>query len=180
MSYKNIYTLAPLHKREAFHFEVIDPKGVLFNKFNVPDCREILVRNNLIPLKEKFTDLYGVVLDDFLLEYDVFVCYGGVKDLFSERAVLALKDVLKGEIVFIPCSIRGQKVPLYAALFLNSAPLLLDSPGMGLDFVKGASFDVDFAIQDSNLCVRFFTEEFVNLTKQHRLRIPFSKHEFSF
>lgn len=168
----NVYTLFSFHPNEDYYFSVIDKKGDIFNKFQIPEYREFPVRNNMIPIKEEFTDQYNLDLNVFLNEYDLYTCYtGGVGDLFSEKAVDALKADLQDEIEFIPCMLKGQPVPVYAALFLKTAPMIKDFEGMGFTFEDSLSLNVKYAVQDENKGVKFVTQAFVELVKKHHLNI---------
>ena len=167
------YTLFSFHKREEYHFSVVDRDGNIFDKFNIIECRNNEIRNNVIPLKEDFIEEYKLNLDDFLNQYDLFTCYSGTGDLFSERAVNLIQNELKDEIEFIPCSLKGEKVKLYAALFLKSATIISDQKGMDFEFYPNANLDAQYAIQDENNAVKFVTQKFVDLIKKHKLKIEF-------
>lgn len=168
----NLYTLFSFHPKEDYYFSVIDKQGHIFDKFQLPECRENLIRNNIIPIKEEFTKEYGLNLDDFLKDYDLYTCYtGGVGDLFSEKAIIALKTEVQDEIEFIPCMLKGQPIPVYAALFLKTAPIVKDFEGMGFTFEDITLPDVKYAVQDENKGVKFVTQAFVELVKKHDLKI---------
>lgn len=168
----NLYTLLSFHPQEDYYFSVIDKQGSIFDQFQIPECREIPIRNNRIPIKEEFTEQYNLNLDDFLKEYDIYTCYtGGVGDLFSEKAVSALRKDLQDEIEFIPCMLKGLQVPVYAALFLKTVLIIKDFEGMGFTFEDIPLLDVKYAVQDENKGVKFFTQAFVELVKQHNLKI---------
>lgn len=168
----NLYTLFSFHPKEEYYFSVIDKQGTIFDKFKLPECREIPIRNNIIPIKEDFISRYSLNLDDFLKEYDLYTCYtGGVGDLFSEKAVVALKTELHDEVEFIPCMLKGQPVPVYAALFLKSTPIVKDFEGMGFTFEDTHLSDVKYAVQDENKGVKFVTQAFVELVKKYDLKI---------
>ncbi|MEJ5106817.1 MULTISPECIES: hypothetical protein [Chryseobacterium] len=168
----NLYTLFSFHPKEDFYFSVIDKQGNIFNKFQLPEYRETTIRNNCIPIKEEFTDQHCLDLNDFLKGYDIYTCYtGGVGDLFSEKAMVALKDELQGEIEFIPCMLKGEPIPVYAALFLKSAPIVKDFEGMGFSFEDIPLPDVKYAVQDENKGLKFVTQAFVKLVKKYDLKI---------
>ncbi|WP_185245940.1 hypothetical protein [Chryseobacterium bernardetii] len=168
----NLYTLLSFHPKEDYYFSVIDKQGSIFDKFQLPEYREIPIRNNIIPIKEDFTSEYSLNLDDFLKEHDLYTCYtGGVGDLFSERAVVALKTELQSEIEFIPCMLKGQPIPVYAALFLKSAPIVKDFEGMGFIFENTHLSGVKYAVQDENKGIKFVTQAFVELVKKYNLKI---------
>mgnify|MGYP003482914303 CR=1 FL=1 len=61
-----LYTLFSFHEKEDYHFSVIDRDEVIFDKFNIPACKNNPIRNNIIPLKEDFTSEYNINLDKFL------------------------------------------------------------------------------------------------------------------
>jgi hypothetical protein len=168
----NLYTLFSFHPKEDYYFSVIDKQGTIFDKFKLPECREIPIRNNIIPIKEGFTEEYGVKMEDFLNDYDLYTCYiGGVGDLFSEKAVRALKTELQNEIEFIPCMLKGQAIPVYAALFLKSAPIVKDFEGVGFTFEDTSLPDVKYAVQDENKGIKFVTQAFVELVAKYDLKI---------
>ncbi|WP_160138693.1 hypothetical protein [Chryseobacterium sp. c4a] len=169
-----LYTLFSFHPKEDYYFSVIDKKGNIFDKFKLPECRDIPIANNCIPIKEEFTDQYQLNLDDFLKEYDIYTCYtGGVGDLFSEKAVAALKTELQDEVEFIPCLLKGQLIPVYAALFLKSAPIVKDFEGMGFTFEGPLLLDAKYAVQDENKGIKLVTQAFVDLVKSNHLNIEF-------
>lgn len=168
----NLYTLFSFHEKEDYYFSVIDKQGIIFNKFQLPGYRDTPVRNNCIPIKEEFSEEHHLHLDDFLHQYDLYTCYtGGVGDLFSGKAVLALREELQGEVEFIPCMLKGRPVPVYAALFLKSAPLVKDFNGMGFTFEHWNTLDIKYAVQDENKGIKFVTRAFTELVKKHRLII---------
>lgn len=168
----NLYTLFSFHKKEDYYFSVIDRQGLIFDLFQLPECRNIPLKNNIIPLREEFTDQHSLDLDGFLKEYDLYTCYtGGVGDLFSERAVLSLGAALKDEVRFIPCRLKGQPIPVYAALFLKTMPLVKEFEGMGFAFEEKLSLNAEFAVQDENKGIKFVTSAFVELVKKHDLKI---------
>ncbi|BAP31112.1 uncharacterized protein CHSO_2075 [Chryseobacterium sp. StRB126] len=168
----NLYTLFSFHPKEEYYFSVIDKQGSIFDKFQLPECREIPIRNNTIPIKEEFTDQYSLNLNDFLEEYDIYTCYtGGVGDLFSEKAVSALRKELWDEVEFIPCMLKGQPVPMYAALFLKTASIVKDFEGMGFIFEDQPFPDAKYAVQDENKGIKFVTQAFVDLIEKHHLKI---------
>lgn len=170
----NLYTLFSFHPKEDYYFSVIDKQGSIFDKFQIPECKGISIRNNGIPIKEDFTEPYDLHLPDFLKEYDLYTCYtGGVGDLFSEKAVLALKGELQGEIEFIQCLLRGKAIPVYAALFLKTTPIVKDFEGMGFTFENISLPDVIYAIQDENKGIKFVTDAFVELVKKYDLKIEY-------
>ncbi|MFC3758038.1 hypothetical protein ACFONJ_18835 [Chryseobacterium tructae] len=171
----NLYTLFSFHPKEDYYFSVIDKKGDIFDKFQLPECRKLSMRNNCIPIKEEFTDQYLLNLNDFLKQYDIYTCYtGGVGDLFSEKAVAILKTELQDEIEFIPCLLKGQLIPVYAALFLKSASMVKDFEGMGLAFEDPLFLNVKYAVQDENKGVKLVTQAFVDLVKKYHLNIEFT------
>ncbi|MGE8553201.1 MAG: hypothetical protein ACN6OB_04585 [Chryseobacterium jejuense] len=168
----NLYTLFSFHPKEEYYFSVIDKQGSIFDKFQLPECREIPIRNNIIPIKEEFSKEYSLNLDDFFKEYDLYTCYtGGVGDLFSEKAVIALKAELQDEVEFIPCMLKGKPIPVYAALFLKTASIVKDFEGMGFSFENTLLPDVKYAVQDENKGIKFVTQTFVELVKKHDLKI---------
>lgn len=168
----NWYTLFSFHPKEDYYFSVIDKKGTIFDKFQLPECRQIPIRNNIIPIKEEFTKEYSLNLNDFLEDYDLYTCYtGGVGDLFSERAVIALKTEAQEEVEFIPCILKGQPIPVYAALFMKTASIVKDFEGMGFTFEDPSVLDVKYAVQDKNKGVKFVTPAFVDLVKKYDLKI---------
>lgn len=168
----NLYTLFSFHPKEDYYFSVIDKQGRIFDKFQISECRNIPIRNNIIPIKEDFVKEYSLDLDDFLKTYDLYTCYtGGVGDLFSEKAVIALKTELQGEVEFIPCMLKGQPVPVYAALFLKTIPIVKDFEGMDFIFEDTSIPDVTYAVQDEDKGVKFVTQAFVELVKKHHLNI---------
>ncbi|WP_347218049.1 hypothetical protein [Chryseobacterium sp.] len=168
----NLYTLFSFHRKEDYYFSVIDQKGHIFDKFKLPECRETPIRNNIIPIKEEFSVQYNLNLDDFLKDYDLYTCYtGGVGDLFSEKAVIALKEELQDEVEFIPCMLKGQPIPVYAALFLKTGPVVKDFEGMGFIFEDLPLLDAQYVIQDENKGIKFVTHAFVELVKKHDLKI---------
>lgn len=168
----NLYTLFSFHPKEDYYFSVIDKQGTIFDKFKLPECREIPIRNNIIPIKEEFTEEYSLNIDEFLKDYDIYTCYtGGTGDLFSEKAVVALKTQLQDEVEFIPCMLKGQKVPVYAALFLKIAPIVKDFEGMGFTFEDIPLSEVKYSVQDENKGIKFVTQAFVELVKKYDLKI---------
>ncbi|MBP2616310.1 hypothetical protein [Chryseobacterium jejuense] len=168
----NLYTLFSFHPKEEYYFSVIDKQGSIFDKFQLPECREIPIRNNIIPIKEEFSKEYSLNLDDFLKDYDLYTCYtGGIGDLFSEKAVSALRKELQDEVEFIPCTLKGQPVPVYAALFLKTALIVKDFEGMGFTFEGTSLPDVKYAVQDENKGIKFVTQAFVELVKKYNLKI---------
>lgn len=168
----NLYTLFSFHPKEDYYFSVIDKQGTIFDKFQLPECRGIPIRNNTIPIKEEFTKEYSQNLDDFLEDYDLYTCYtGGVGDLFSQKAVVALKAELQDEIEFIPCMLKGQEVPVYAALFLKTAPIVKDFEGMDFTFDDHLSLNMKYAVQDENKGIKFVTQAFVELVEKYDLKI---------
>lgn len=168
-----LYSLFSLHKREEYHFLVIDRDELIFAKFKIHECKNYLIRNNIIPLKEDFTSEYNINLDKFLKQYDLYTCYGATGDLFSERAVELLQEELKDEVEFIPCAIKGEKVKIYAALFLKSAPIIQDFKGMGYDFYPFQTIDAEYAIMDQEMGIKFVTQKFVDLVQKHQLKMEF-------
>lgn len=168
----NLYTLFSFHPNEDYYFSVIDKQGTIFDKFQLPECRETSIRNNIIPIKEEFSQEYSLDLDDFLKDYDLYTCYtGGVGDLFSEKAVVALQTELQNEIEFIPCMLKGQSIPVYAALFLKTASIVKDFEGMGFSFENTLLPDVRYAVQDENKGIKFVTQAFAELVKKYDLKI---------
>lgn len=166
----NLYTFFSFHPKEEYYFSVIDKQGSIFDKFKLPECRNIPIRNNTIPIKEEFIQEYSLNLDDFLKDYDLYTCYtGGVGELFSEKAVIALKAELQNEVEFIPCILKGQPIPMYAALFLKAAPIVKDFKGM--DFIFEEISIPDYAVQDENKGIKFVTQAFVELVKKYDLNI---------
>lgn len=173
MTNRKLYTLFSFHKREAYHFSVVDRNGNIFDKFNIPEYRNNEIRNNIIPLKEEFIEEYKLNLDDFLNQYDLYTCYSGTGDLFSEKAVNLLQNELKDEIKFIPCSLNGEKVKLYAALLLKSAAIISEQKGKNFEFYPTTDLNAEYAMQDENSAVKFVTQKFVDLVEKHRLKIEF-------
>lgn len=168
----NLYTLFSFHPKEDYYFSVVDHKGNIFDKFQLPEYRETPIRNNIIPIKENFIEEYSLHLEDFLKKYDLYTCYtGGVGDLFSEKAVIALRTELQEEVEFIPCMLKGQPIPVYTALFLKSVPIVKDFEGMTLTFEDIQLSDVKYAIQDENKGIKFVTQAFVELVKKYDLKI---------
>ena len=168
----NLYTLLSFHPKEDYYFSVIDKQGSIFDKFQLPEYRQIPIKNNSIPLKEEFTGQYNLNIETFFKEYDIYTCHnGGVGDLFSERAVVALKTELQSEIEFIPCMLKGQPIPVYAALFLKTALIVKDFEGMGFTFEDKPLLDVQYAVQDENKGIKFVTQAFVELVKKYNLKI---------
>lgn len=168
-----LYTLTSFHKREDYHFSLHDPKKELFNKFNFSDCKNLKIRNNTIPLKEEFISKYNLNLAGFLKQYDSYTSYSGLGDLFSERAVTVLQEELKTEIEFIPCSLKGELVPIYAPLFLKSTPLKADYEGMKIVYDQSIEILSEYAIQDDISGMRFVTQKFVDLVQKHHLKMNF-------
>jgi hypothetical protein len=91
--------------------------------------------------------------------------------LFSERAVIALKTEIQEEVEFIPCMLKGQPLPVYAALFMKTASIVKDFEGMGFTFEDPSVLDVKYAVQDKNKGVKFVTSAFVDLVKKYDLKI---------
>lgn len=151
---------------------MIDKNGVLFDKFKIPECKNNPIKNNIIPLKEQFIEDYNLNLDDFLSQYDLYTCYGATSDLFSERAVNVLRDELKNEVEFFPCSIKGEKVKIYAALFLKTARMISSFAGMGFEFYPLNNINAEYAIQDEK-GVKFVSQKFVDLIEKHQLVMEF-------
>ncbi|MEE6126794.1 hypothetical protein V2E39_05250 [Chryseobacterium arthrosphaerae] len=173
----NWYTLFSFHPKEDYYFSVIDKKGVIFDKFQFQECRDIPLRNNCIPVKEEFTEKHHVDLEVFLDEYDLYTCYtGGVGDLFSEKAVVVLREELKDEIEFIPCVLKGKPVPVYAALFLKTAPIVKDFDGMGFTFEEKQLLPIKYAVQDESKGIKLCTQAFADLVEKHQLKIEFTLH----
>ena len=172
MKNPKLYTLFAFHKREEYFFSVIDRDESIFDKFKIPECKNNSIKNNIIPLKEQFIEHYNLNLDDFLSQYDLYTCYGGTSDLFSERAVNVLRDELKNEVEFIPCSIKGEKVKIYAALFLKTARMISSFAGMGFEFYPLNNINAKYAIQDEK-GVKFVTQKFVDLIEEHQLVMEF-------
>lgn len=171
-SIMNLYTLLAFHKGEDYYFSVIDRKGEIFDKFKLPECRNFPLRNNNIPLKEEFTEKYQLNLETFLKDYDLYTCYtGGVGELFSQQAVAALKEELRNEIEFIPCILKGQPIPVYAALFLKTTPIVKDFDGMNFTFENEVSINAKYAVQDENKGINFVTQAFVELVEKNNLTI---------
>lgn len=169
-----LYTLFSFHKREDYHFLVIDKDESIFDKFKIPECKNNSIRNNTIPLKENFTSEYNINLDKFLKQYDLYTCYGATSDLFSERAVELLQEELKDEVEFIPCTLKGEKVKIYAALFLKSASIVKDFKGIGYDFYPFETIDTEYAIMDREMGIKFVTQKFVDLVQKHQLKMDFT------
>lgn len=168
----NLYTLFSFHAKEEYYFSVIDKQGTIFDKFKLPECREIPIRNNIIPIKEEFIEENSLKLDEFLKDFDIYTCYtGGVGDLFSEKAVIALKTELQNEIEFIPCMLKGHPIPVYAALFLKTAPIVKEFEGMGFSFENTLLPDIKYAVQDENKGIKFVTQAFVELVEKYDLNI---------
>ena len=172
-----LYTLFSFHEKEDYHFSVIDKNAVLFDKFNIPECKNNPIKNNpiknnIIPLNEQFIEHHNLNLEEFLNQCDLYTCYSGTSDLFSERAVNLLRDELKNEVEFIPCSIKGEKVKIYAALFLKSARMISSFVGMGFEFYPLNNVNAEYAIQDEK-GVKFVTQKFVDLIEKHQLVMEF-------
>lgn len=172
MKNPKLYTLFTFHKREEYFFSVIDRDESIFDKFKIPECKNNPIKNNIISLKEQFIEHYNLNLDNFLNQYDLYTCYGATNDLFSERAVNLLRDELKNEVEFIPCSIKGEKVKIYAALFLKSARMISSFAGMGFEFYPLNNIDAEYAIQDEK-GAKFVTQKFVDLIEKHQLVMEF-------
>lgn len=174
MTTTKLYSLFSFHKREEYYFSVSDTKKLIHQKFKIPECKNNPIRNNIIPLKEDFTSEYNINLDKFLKQYDLYTCYGATSDLFSERAVELLQEELKEEVEFIPCAIKGEKVKIYAALFLKSASIVKDFKGMGYDFYPFETIDAKYAIMDQEMGIKFVTQKFVDLVQKHQLKMEFT------
>lgn len=168
-----LYKLTSFHQREDYHFSVHDPKNELFDKFNFPDCKDLQIRNNTIPLKEDFISNYGLNLATFLKQYDLYSSSSGLGDLFSERAVTALQEELKTEIEFIPCSLNNELVPMFAGLFLKTAPLNADYEGMKIVYDKTIEISAHYALQDDMSGMCFVTQNFVDFVENLKLKIEF-------
>lgn len=168
----NWYTLFSFHPKEEYYFSVIDKQGSIFDKFQLLECRKIPIGNNIIPIKEEFSKEYSLNLDDFFKDYDLYTCYtGGVGDLFSEKAVIALKAELQDEVEFIPCMLKGKPIPVYAALFLKTEFIVKDFEGMGFSFENTLLPNVKYAVQDENKGIKFVTQAFVELVEKYNLKI---------
>jgi membrane protease subunit (stomatin/prohibitin family) len=67
--------------------------------------------------------------------------------------------------------LKGQAIPVYAALFLKSAPIVKDFEGVGFTFEDTSLPDVKYAVQDENKGIKFVTQAFVELVAKYDLKI---------